>query len=144
MSNTAIEIIQTSQAPDAKPVGVSKILTDTFQSIIEVPTYLVPEETFGGSNVQREGVAEIITPMLICNTSSIDETVSVRMYRHSSNMYFDIAKDIPVPRNDILALPLNGQFIYTGDVLEARSNVNGFVNITISYTVGEAERDDVI
>jgi len=144
MSNTQIEIIQTSQAPDAKPVGVSMLLTDTFQPVIEAPTYLVPEETFGGTTVQREGVAEIITPLLLCNTSFFDETVSVRIYRASSNSYFNVAQDIPVPRNDMLALPLNGQFIYTGDFLEAKSNVNDFINITISYTVGEAERDDVV
>jgi hypothetical protein len=46
--------------------------------------------------------------------------------------------------NDLITIPLNGQFIYTGDTLEAKTNIDDAIDITISYTVGEAEQDDVV
>jgi len=63
MSNDII-IIQTEQAPDAKPVGVSKTLDINWQKLIEVPAYEVPEQTFGGTTIIAPGVAEIISPLL--------------------------------------------------------------------------------
>ena len=55
-----------------------------------------------------------------------------------------IANEIPVPAYDALPLPLNGQFIYTGDTVDVKSSDNNAINITVSYTVGQAEQDDVV
>ena len=60
-------IIPTTQAPDAKPIGLSATLTTDWQPIIEVPSYEIPELVFGGDTVVVPGVAEIITPLLIAN-----------------------------------------------------------------------------
>ncbi len=73
-------IITTSQAPDAKPVGLSVTLTEDWESIIEVPSYSVPELVFGGTNVTVPGVAEIITPVLIANRDIETVYVSVRIH----------------------------------------------------------------
>ena len=138
-----IEIITTSQAPDAKPVGMSRTLTSDWQTVIEVPSFEVPRESFGGGTDVVPGVAEIISPMLICNTTGLTETISIRIFRDSSNTNFLIANELPVPSNDILPIPLNGQFVYTGDLLEVKASSNNAVDITLSYTVGQAEENDV-
>jgi hypothetical protein len=138
-----INIISTSQAPDAKPVGATLTLIDNWQTLIEVPSYEVPELVFGGDTVVVPGVAEIISPMLITNVDVQTVNVSVRIYRAESNTNFIIANELPIPAYDILPIPLNGQFIYTGDLVEVKASTVGTVNVTISYTLGQAEQDDV-
>jgi hypothetical protein len=139
-----IQVINTSQAPDAKPVGFSATLDSDWTTIIEVPSYEVPEETFGGTEVVVPGVAEIISPMFLCNT--IENTVSfdLRIFRASANTYFTLAKNLPIFPDDVFFIPLNGQFIFTGDILEAKSNTANAIDVTISYTLGQAEQDDVV
>jgi hypothetical protein len=139
-----IQIISTSQAPDAKPIGLSTTITTDWDPIIEVPSYEVPQESFGGGTNVVPGVAEIISPMLVCNKTSSTESISVRVFRSSSNNYFTIVNELPIPSNDIVPLPLNGQFIYTGDVVEVQGSSNSSIDITLSYTIGQAEEDDVI
>ena len=138
-----IRIITTSQAPDAKPIGVSKFVTDTWTTLIEVPKYEIPEETFGGGTIIVPGVAEIITPLIITNTTSASLTVDIRIYRNIDGLDYLLATQLPVPGYDILPLPLNGQFIASGDRLEITSNATSGIIVTISYTVGQAEQDDV-
>ena len=139
-----IQIITTSQAPDAKPIAVSKQLTSSWQEIISIPSYEVPQQTFGGGTDIVPGVGEIISPLLISNFSANTATISVRVYRENVDSYFYILKDLPIPINDMVAVPLNGQFIYTGDLLEVQSDTDAAIDITISYTVGQAEQDDVV
>jgi hypothetical protein len=136
-------IITTSQAPDAKPVGLSVTLTTDWETIIEVPSYEIPELIFGGTTTIVPGVAEIISPMIISNIGTATANVSVRIYRGESNTSFVIANELPIPAYDVLPLPLNGQFIYTGDTVDVKSSANSVINVTISYTVGQAEQDDV-
>ena len=145
-----IETIITSQAPDARPIGVSKSITNLGWTIlIDAPNYQIPEETFGGGTIIVPGVAEIISPLLISNITASNITVDIRIYREfDSNGNPDgtnylIAAQLPIPSFDILPLPLNGQFIATGDRLEIISNAASGINVTISYTVGQAEQDDV-
>lgn len=139
-----IQIIQTSQAPDAKPVAVSKSLTDEWDAIIEVPSYEVPEESFGGGTMIVPGVAEIISPMIVTNKTSDTSFVSIRIYRYSVDADFFIANELPISGSDVTPIPLNGQFILTGDRLEVKSSANNDLDITISYTIGQAEQDDVV
>ena len=136
------EIITTSQAPDAKPVGLSVALTQTWDPIIEVPSYSVPELVFGGTNVTVPGVAEIITPIIIANRDTITVDVSIRIYRASSNTTFWLANEIPIQKFDVLSFPMNGQFVYTGDILQMKATTTNTVDATVSYTLGQAETDD--
>jgi hypothetical protein len=138
-------IITTSQAPDAKPIGLSRTLTDDWVSLIEVPRYEVPTQSFAGGTDVVPGVAEIISPMLVANiTPSTTGKISIRIYRESVDAYFILANELPIPTHDLIAIPLNGQFVYTGDILEVKANANNVITITISYTLGQAEEDDVV
>lgn len=139
-----ITTLITSQAPDAKPIGVNKEISNAgWTTLIEVPQYEIPEETFGGGTIVVPGVAEIISPLLITNTTASSITVDIRIYRNSDTTNYLIATNLPIPAYDILPLPLNGQFIGSGDKLEITSNASSGIIVTISYTVGQAEQDDV-
>ena len=139
-----ITTLITSQAPDAKPVGVSKSISNAgWTTLIEVPQYKIPEETFGGGTITVPGVAEIISPLLITNITSSSINVDIRIYRNSDTSNYLVATQLPIPAYDILPLPLNGQFIASGDKLEITSSAASGINVTISYTVGQAEQDDV-
>ena len=138
-----ITTLITSQAPDAKPVGVSKSISTGWTVLIDVPQYEIPEETFGGGTIVVPGVAEIISPLLITNTTAASIAVNIRIFRNSDSTNYVIANQLRIPAFDILPLPLNGQFIATGDRLEISSAVASGINVTISYTVGQAEQDDV-
>lgn len=134
----------TSQAPDAKPIGVTKSISNAdWTTLIEVPEYEIPEETFGGGTITVPGVAEIISPLLITNTTSSSATVDIRIYRYIDTTNYLIASELPIPAYDVLPMPLNGQFIASGDKLEVISSTASGINVTISYTVGQAEQDDV-
>ena len=138
-----ISTLITSQAPDAKPIGVSKSISTDWTVLISAPNYEIPEETFGGGTILVPGVAEIISPLLISNISAVGLTVDIRMYRQIDSTNYLIATQLPIPEYDILPLPLNGQFIASGDRLEIMSSAPTGINVTISYTVGQAEQDDV-
>jgi hypothetical protein len=136
--------ITTSQAPDAKPVYSNLILETTAKEIINVPNYRVPELVFGGSTTVEPGVGEIISPLLLCNTTATTVNVDVEVYRADENVFFNFVKNLPVPGYDTVALPLNGQFLKTGDILQASASVNFAIHSTLSFTLGQSEEDDVV
>lgn len=140
----SITIISTSQAPDAKPIGKSITLDTNWQVLVEVPSYEVPEESFGGGTTVVPGVAEIISPLIVCNRSTITRNFSIRIYRDATDTNFLLADTVSVPAKDTLFFPLNGQFIYTGDRLEITASDAAVLDATLSFTVGQAEQDDVI
>lgn len=137
-------IIQTSQAPDAKQVAVSITAPTSWETIVSAPEYEVPQQSFGGGTDIVPGVAEIITPLLVANKTTNTAKISIRMFRASSNTHFTVANLIPIPAYDMVPIPLNGQFVYTGDELSVESDTADALDVTISYTVGQAEEDDVI
>jgi hypothetical protein len=136
--------IITSQAPDAKPIAVSRELTAQWDIIVEVPNFEVPEESFGGGRIIVPGVAEIISPLLVSNLTDTTSKLSARIYRQETETTFLIANEIMIPGRDVVAIPLNGQFILTGDRLEVKALDVNQLNVTLSYTIGQAEQDDVV
>jgi hypothetical protein len=140
----SITVITTSQAPDAKPIGASITLDTSWQTLVEVPSYEVPEETFGGGTVVVPGVAEIISPLIVCNRSTTTRTFSIRVYRESIDATYFLADTVAVPAKDTLFFPLNGQFFFAGDTLEITASATDVLDATLSYTVGQAEQNDVI
>jgi len=138
------ETIITSAAPDAKPVAVSVTATTSWVTIITVPQYQVPSSGyFGSGDAVVPGVAEIITPLMCANIGTTTASISARIVRDGGTTAL-LANALPVPPNDALALPLNGQFLMTDDVLQIKASANNAIDITISYTVGQAEQDDVL
>ena len=139
-----ITTITTSQAPDAKPVAVNKVVSTNWQVLIEVPQYEVPELVFGGSTTVEPGVGEVISPLILCNTTANTVNVDVRTHREDVNAEFYILRNMPVPAYQTSAIPLNGQFLKSGDTLEILANTDLAVHATLSFTLGQSEEDDVV
>ena len=51
---------------------------------------------------------------------------------------------MPVPGYETSAIPLNGQFLKSGDTLEVQASVDLSVHATMSFTLGQSEEDDVV
>lgn len=139
-----ITTIQTSQAPDAKPVAINKVVSTNWQVLIEVPQYEVPELVFGGSTTVEPGVGEVISPLILCNTTANTVNVDVRTHREDVNAEFYILRNLPVPGYQTTAIPLNGQFLKSGDTLEILADTDLAVHATLSFTLGQSEEDDVV
>ena len=139
-----INTITTSQAPDAKPVAVNKVVSTNWQVLIEVPQYEVPELVFGGSTTVEPGVGEVISPLILCNTTANTVNVDVRTHREDVNAEFYILRNLPVPGYQTTAIPLNGQFLKSGDTLEILADTDLAVHATLSFTLGQSEEDDVV
>ena len=138
-----ITTINTTQAPDAKPVAKSFTLSTNWQTMIEVPNYEVPELVFGGSTTVEPGVGEVISPLMLCNFTANTVAVDVRTYRFDLNDTFWIVRNMQIPAYDTVPLPLNGQFFKSGDLLELKTDTNLAVDATLSFTLGQSEEDDV-
>ncbi|RPH08782.1 MAG: hypothetical protein CBD54_001115 [Alphaproteobacteria bacterium TMED194] len=140
----AITTINTSQAPDAKPIAISKVVTTNMSVIVDCPQYNVPELVFGGSNVIEPGVAEIISPLVLCNVTANTVNVDLQMHREVENLEFFILKNMPIPAYETIPIPLNGQFLKTGDELKIEATADLAIHATISFTQGQSEEDDVV
>jgi hypothetical protein len=139
----AITTVVTTQAPDAKPVAKSFTLSTNWQTMIEVPNYEVPELVFGGSTTVEPGVGEVISPLVLCNFTANTVAVDVQTYRYVENDTFWIVRNLQIPAYDTVPLPLNGQFFKTGDLLEIKADTDLAVDATLSFTLGQSEKDDV-
>ena len=142
-ANTIITTIRTSQAPDAKPIAKSILLSTNWQVLIEVPYYEVPELVFGGSTTIESGVGEVISPLICCNVTANTATVDLRVHRHEDNFEYFFLRNLQVPAFDTIPIPMNGQFFKTGDVLEIISDTDLAIHANLSFTLGQAEEDDV-
>jgi hypothetical protein len=142
-ANTGITVIVTSQAPDAFPVGFNAVLTTEYDEVISVPQFKVPELVFGGSETIEPGIGEVISPLILCNTTGNTVTVDVNIYRYATSLTFDLIKNMPIPAYDTIPIPINGQFFASGDLLQARCSANLAVTATLSYTIGQSEEYDV-
>jgi hypothetical protein len=140
----SIITVVTSQAPDAKPVSKNLVLSTNWQVLIEVPQYEVPELVFGGSTTIEPGVGEVISPLVLCNTTANTVNVDVQVYRYEENTTYYILRYLQVPGFDTIPIPLNGQFLRTGDVLEAKASADLAIHATLSFTLGQSEEDDVV
>lgn len=140
----SITTITTSQAPDAKPVAFAGTLATNEVVIMTVPNYLVPELVFGGSSVVEPGVGEIISPLVLCNITNATVNVDVYIYREDTALVHYILKNFPVPAYDTIPIPLNGQFLKSGDKLSAEASADLAIHATLSFTLGQSEEDDVV
>ena len=139
----AITTIVTSQAPDAKPVAKSFMLTTNWLPMIEVPNYEVPELVFGGSTTVEPGVGEVISPLILCNITANTVLIDVEVHREDINDEYYLVRNMQLPGYDTIALPFNGQFFKSGDLMNIKASQNDAVHATLSYTLGQAEKDDV-
>lgn len=136
--------------PSAAPQGASLDVTTSWQTLIEPANFSVPVS--GQATVATEiqpGAAEIISPLMIANTTATGRTVSVRITRSNGDVAF-ILSEVEVAAKDLLLVPLNGQVLLngsgttngTGDKLEILAEANDAIDATISWTQGRAEATD--
>jgi len=142
-------VITTSQAPAAKPLAANLTLTTSYQTLVEAPSYVVPLVGFNAGTRSARGVAEFSSPLLVTNIGTVSRTFTARVTRVSPSGSFVIANQMVVEPNDVVIFPLNGQFLLrepnaaAGDKIELLASANSQVVVTISYTEGQAEEDDV-
>jgi hypothetical protein len=134
-------VIITEQAPSAKPISVVSTLSDTYQDIITVDSYEVPVTGFAAETRVAPGVVEITSALTVSNTTENAESFDVQMVRDNSS--FTIANGVRVEPNEIVYIPLNGQFLKspTDDKLQVRASTGGTLTLLISFTQGQAEED---
>jgi hypothetical protein len=60
----------------------------------------------------------------------------------TSNVIF-LARNLRVETDDVLVIPVNGQFFLSRDLLQVRASENGLIEATVSYTEGQAEENDI-
>ena len=134
-------VIVTEQAPSAKPISVVTTLSDTYQNIITVDSYEVPVTGFAAETRVAPGVVEITSPLTVSNTTTESESFDVQIIRDNST--FTIANGVRVEPNELVYIPLNGQFLKspTDDKLQVRASTGGTLTVLISFTQGQAEED---
>lgn len=60
----------------------------------------------------------------------------------NSNVIF-LARNLRVETDDVLLVPVNGQFFLSRDLLQVRASANSLLQATVSYTEGQAEENDI-
>lgn len=144
----AIRRVTTEQAPEAKPTGISMVLSEDWTLLVDAPEYDVPIVGFfsggtGGDRQVKPGAAEMSSPLIVTNVGTASGQVYVRIRRHNGSEAY-LAYNMPVEPRDAITIPLNGQFLIAGDVLEARRDAGAAVlHCTVSWTEGQAEEDEV-
>jgi len=68
----------------------------------------------------------------------------VQVFRFDLTQTFWIIRNLQVPGYETIPIPLNGQFLKSGDILEAKSDANNAIDVTLSFTLGQSEEDDVV
>lgn len=145
---TTIKVV--TAAPVAKPEAKSLTLTTNWVTLIEPANYEVQEQQFDGSTEIQPGVAEISSVLMLANKTAAGRKASVRITRASGAVSV-IFSDVAIEPNDVLLVPVNGQFLLNdsgvlnggGDKLEVKADLVSAIDATISYTVGQAEANDV-
>jgi hypothetical protein len=133
--------ISTTSPPVAEPRRYSGTLTTSFATIIAVDDYSVTRTVAGVPQTATVGgVAEITSPLLLCNRTGTAQWASVQIVREDAAQSV-LMHQVTVPAGETLAVPLNGQFLLTGDVLQVRAEAGSAIDATVSWTQGEAEGD---
>jgi hypothetical protein len=97
-----------------------------------------------GSRVARDGNGESILTQAITSGTGEDFTLTARENNYdTTDGIFTLTNEYPVEFKDTMIIPLNGQFLLTGDRLQIKAPANDQLVATISFTEGQAEEDDI-
>ena len=137
----AIRTIALLEAPAAQPRAESKTVPQgSWLEIVDAPQYELPKSNFTSEGTKiAPGVAEISSPLLVSNKSSGEARVTAQIVRQNGDVS-EFATDYPVPVADALPLPLQGQFLLAGDIVQVMSDTADALDATISWTEGQAEQ----
>jgi len=134
--------ITTREPPVGHPKRRSNTVGTSLANILSVDDYEVTRTVAGVTTTETVGgIVEIAAPLFLCNRSASTCWVSVRITRQSgaTNSYLVYEQDIPA--RETLQVPVNGQFLLTGDTLQLVAQTADSIDYTISWTQGEAEAD---
>jgi hypothetical protein len=97
-----------------------------------------------GNKVPREGDEITSIPQFSSSSLGINFSLNAGESNFSNTTStFILANESPVEINDVLIVPLNGQFLLTGDRLQVKGSSSDGLHVTLSYTEGQAEEDDL-
>ncbi len=97
-----------------------------------------------GSRVARDGNGESVLTQVISSGTGEDFTLTARENNYdTTDGIFLLANTYPVELRDTMIIPLNGQFLLTGDRLQIKATANNQLVATISFTEGQSEEDDI-
>jgi hypothetical protein len=97
-----------------------------------------------GSRVPRDGNGESILNQLLSSGTGDNFILTVRENNYdTTDGIFTLANTYPVELRDSMFIPLNGQFLLTGDRLQIKASANDQLIATISFTEGQSEEDDI-
>jgi hypothetical protein len=97
-----------------------------------------------GSRVSRDGNGESVLNQAITSGTGEDFTLTARENNYdTTDGIFTLTNDYPVELRDTMIIPLNGQFLLTGDRLQIKASANNQLIATISFTEGQSEEDDI-
>jgi hypothetical protein len=97
-----------------------------------------------GTRVSRDGNGESVLTQVISSGAGEDFSLTVRENNYdTTDGIFTLANDYPVELRDTMIIPLNGQFLLTGDRLQIKASANDQLIATISFTEGQSEEDDI-
>lgn len=133
--------ISTSSPPEARQTSLSVTLTTTPTNILDVPDYSVVS-VVTNTPVIVGGVAEIVSSLILSNTSATMAYVTVSKKVGSAT--FSLATNVIIPPNDVVAIPLQGQFFMTGEELLLSATTASVIHATLSYTLGALESNDIV
>lgn len=135
-------LIPTSDPPVATPKRYSGTAGITLASIISVDEYEVSTISGTETTVEaRDGVAEISSPLFLCNKTAAACWITVQITRAGGQSAYIVFEQV-IPPKETLQVALNGQFLLTGDLLRLQAQTVSSIDATISWTQGEAETND--
>ena len=114
---------------------------DTWQTILEAPTYRIPEN---GPNPERDvEVVALLTSLIVTNTDSETIQVSLRA-EDSSGATWPIVTDLPVPVNDFALIELGKQNLPSDDQLQITVGTDQTATAHLSYVLNQREEFTVL
>jgi hypothetical protein len=78
--------------------------------------------------------------MLVNTTQNGEITASVKIVRDDGDETL-IISNFKVPIDDILSVPVQGQFLVSGDQLQVMASESDSIHATMSVTEGQAETE---
>lgn len=135
-----VPMIEAEIVPNAKPERSTQAISTSWQPLIETPFYYVPGSGFAMGYELQHGAAELSSPVLVTNKTSGEAVFDLRFVELDGTEHI-VTHETPVQPDDTTLVPLNGQFILSGERLEIRSNVDEGLIANVSYTVGEIEME---
>jgi hypothetical protein len=134
--------ITTNDPPVGTPKRASGTVGTSLATIISVDDYEVTRTVSGSVTSEvRTGVAELATPLFLCNRTGTARWVSVQITRSTGSSGYVIFEQ-SIPPRETLQVALNGQMLTTGDALRLVAEAANAIDYTISWTQGEAESND--